>query len=176
MRSLSVHVVSGVDLAAEDRAAVLHLCSGAYNCDFEPLFGTFYDAIHILGCCDRRLVSHALWVPRWLQCSGRPPMRTAYVEAVATEQVYRGRGCASAVMDVLAAAITDFDVGALSPARSGIYLRLGWELWRGPLSIRTEHGPHATPDEDVMVLRLPRTPPLDLDAPLSVEWRDGEVW
>ena len=34
-----------------------------------------------------------------------------------------------------------------------------------------------TPDETVMILRLPRTPPdLDLDAPLSAEWRRGELW
>jgi hypothetical protein len=28
----------------------------------------------------------------------------------------------------------------------------------------------------VMILRLPCTPPLDLDAPLSAEWREGELW
>jgi hypothetical protein len=28
----------------------------------------------------------------------------------------------------------------------------------------------------VMILRLPRTPPLDLDAPLSIEWREGDLW
>jgi hypothetical protein len=34
-----------------------------------------------------------------------------------------------------------------------------------------------TPDEQVMVLRLPRTPAgLSLDAPLSAEWREGEFW
>jgi hypothetical protein len=27
-----------------------------------------------------------------------------------------------------------------------------------------------------MILRLPRTPPLDETAPLSAEWRPGEVW
>ena len=33
-----------------------------------------------------------------------------------------------------------------------------------------------TPEEQVMVLRLPKTPPLDLELPLSAEWREGEVW
>jgi hypothetical protein len=33
-----------------------------------------------------------------------------------------------------------------------------------------------TPDERVMILSLPQTPSLDLDLPLSVEWREGEVW
>ncbi len=166
----------GVDLPAENRATVLQLCSRAYDFDFEPLFRTFHDATHILGYCDGMLVSHALWVTRWLQCNDRSPMRTAYVEAVATAEAYRGRGFASAVMEELASAIADFDVAALSPARYGLYLRLSWQLWRGPLFIRTDDGPRSTPDGEVMVLRLPQTPSLELDAPLSAEWREGELW
>jgi len=27
-----------------------------------------------------------------------------------------------------------------------------------------------------MVLRLPKTGLIDLDAPISAEWREGEVW
>jgi hypothetical protein len=53
---------------------------------------------------------------------------------------------------------------------------LGWELWRGPLATRTDAGLVPTPDEEVMILRLARTPALSLDEPLSVEWRVGEVW
>jgi hypothetical protein len=34
-----------------------------------------------------------------------------------------------------------------------------------------------TPDETVMILRLRATPAdLDLHAPLSAEWRRGELW
>jgi aminoglycoside 2'-N-acetyltransferase I len=58
----------------------------------------------------------------------------------------------------------------------GGYARLGWELWRGPLFVRTDAGLMPTPDEEVMILRLPRTTPLDLDSPLSAEWREGELW
>lgn len=28
----------------------------------------------------------------------------------------------------------------------------------------------------MLILRLPRTPPLDLDAPLTGEWREGALW
>jgi aminoglycoside 2'-N-acetyltransferase I len=31
-------------------------------------------------------------------------------------------------------------------------------------------------EEQVMILRLPKTPPLDPNAPLSAEWREGELW
>ena len=34
----------------------------------------------------------------------------------------------------------------------------------------------ATPDDRVMVKLLPETPPLNLDDPLSAEWRAGELW
>lgn len=54
--------------------------------------------------------------------------------------------------------------------------RLGWETWRGPLFIRTADGLLPTPDEDVMIRRLPRTPALDVTQSLSAEWRQGELW
>ena len=173
---LRLQVVKAEDLSAEDRASVLTLCSQAYEGDFEPFPRTFRGATHVLGRRAGRLVSHALWVTRWLQVDSLPPMRTAFVEAVATAEAYRGRGFATAVMQRLAASIGDFDLGALSPADYGLYLRLGWEQWRGPLSIRTVDGLLATPDDEVMILRLPRTPLLDLDAPLSAEWREGELF
>jgi aminoglycoside 2'-N-acetyltransferase I len=57
------------------------------------------------------------------------------------------------------------------------YERLGWELWRGPLYVRAEAGLLRSPnDGEVMILRLPKTPDLDFDRSLSIEWREGEVW
>jgi hypothetical protein len=49
------------------------------------------------------LVNHAFSVTRWLQCGTLPPLRTAYVEAVATVDAYRRRGSAAAVMRKLVA-------------------------------------------------------------------------
>jgi aminoglycoside 2'-N-acetyltransferase I len=74
--------------------------------------------------------------------------------------------------------LADYDVGALSPSDPAFYERLGWELWRGPLSVRTATGLEASDSEEqAMILRLPRTPEaLDLTAPLSVEWRPGDAW
>jgi aminoglycoside 2'-N-acetyltransferase I len=78
----------------------------------------------------------------------------------------------------LASEIEGYAIGALCPNTDAmpLYRRLGWEIWRGPLSIRGEVGAIPTPDETLLVLRLPGTPVLDLDAPLSAEWREGEVW
>jgi len=156
---------------------VLTLCNRAYEGDLGPIFNTFIDATHVLGFLDTSLVSHALWVTRWLQVGTNPVMRTAYIEAVATEKVFQTRGFATSVMKRIAEEIQDFDLGALSPFSVAYYARLGWELWHGPLFIRTNEGLVRTPrNGDVMVLRLPGTPELDLNAPLSAEWRSGELW
>jgi aminoglycoside 2'-N-acetyltransferase I len=104
-------------------------------------------------------------------------MRTAYVEAVATEAEYRKRGFASMVMERLVGEIQDYELAALSPFSVDYYERLGWELWHGPLFIRVEDELMPSIDgEEVMVFRLPKTPVLDLNAPLSAEWREGELW
>jgi aminoglycoside 2'-N-acetyltransferase I len=77
----------------------------------------------------------------------------------------------------LADEVRDYDLAALCPSSPGYYVRLGWELWRGTLFIRTPEGPVRSPeDEEVMILRLPKTPDLDLTAPLSADWREGELW
>ena len=75
----------------------------------------------------------------------------------------------------LAAEVDDFDLAALWPDHPEFYARMGWESWRGPLFIRTDSGQIAPPEDRVMVLRLLKTPSLDLDAPLSAEWRKGEL-
>lgn len=143
----------------------------------EPVFNTFSDPTHVLGFYNGALVSHALWITRLLQVGDRPPLKTAYVEAVATDPAWRHRGFATAIMRRIAAEVQGFDLAALSPFDVAYYARLGWELWQGPLFIRTSGGLQPSPDdEQVMILRLPKTPPLDLTQPLSAEWREGELW
>lgn len=81
------------------------------------------------------------------------------------------------MMKRLVEEIEDFDFAALSPFSVAYYARLGWELWCGPPCIQAEEGMVRTPrDGDVMIFRLSKTPDLDLNAPLSAEWREGELW
>jgi GNAT superfamily N-acetyltransferase len=117
-----------------------------------------------------------MWVTRWLQLGEQRPLKTAYVELVATAPAMQGRGYASALLERFPSLVRDYELAALSPATEELYARLGWRSWRGPLSVRRDGGLISTPEERVMVLALPRTPPLDFDLPLSVEWRPGEVW
>lgn len=174
---LTIEVVPGRRLTGPQRRQVSALCTRAYGEDMEPLLRGFPDPTHVLGVVDGQLVSHALWVTRHLQPGALPELRTAYVEAVATDPAWRRRGFASALMRRVAAEVRAYDLAALSPFDVGYYARLGWEAWRGRLYVRTAAGRLASPESEiVMILRLPRTPPLDLTEPLSVEWRQGEIW
>jgi aminoglycoside 2'-N-acetyltransferase I len=172
----AISIIASHDLSGVDRAAVIALCSRAFEMDFASLFNTFNEPMHMLARLDGVLVSHALWVTRWLQAGNGPLLRTAFVEAVATDPVNQKRGFATQVMQTLQAAIVEYDLAGLSTGIPAFYSRLGWQSWRGPLFVRTEVGLLETPNDSVMVLSLPHTPPLDLDGPLSAEWRVGELW
>ena len=176
-KRLTFRVVAGKDLTPQERKAVVALCDLAYEEDFGVIIGQFVDPVHVLGFLDKQLVSHALWITRYLQPEGLLLLRTAYVEAVATHPDFQHRGFASEIMRKVVEEIQDFDIAGLAPFSVDYYTRLGWELWCGAMFERTESGLVASPPEErVMIYRLPKTPALDLDAAISVEWRVGEVW
>ena len=174
---LVISVVKQRDISENEYAEVLALCSNAYGQDFQPFLETFHDSGNVLGRHKGKLVSLGIWEPRWLQYPGLPPWRAAYIEAVATDERYRGRGFATVVMRRLAEEIKDFDIATLTTGLFDFYARLGWKFWRGPLFIRKADGIMSTPEvKGVMVLKLPKTPDIDLGMPLSMEWREGELW
>jgi aminoglycoside 2'-N-acetyltransferase I len=174
---LAIEVVDSGAIAGATLQEIIALCTEAYAEDFTRAFQILGRGVHVIGRLDGRIASHAMWVDRALQAGTGPKLRTAYVEAVATRPALQRRGFARDVLRRLAAAIAGYELGALSPTDDRFYAKLGWQLWRGPLFIRTDAGLEATPDEAVMILRLAGTPAhLDLDAPLSAEWRAGEVW
>jgi aminoglycoside 2'-N-acetyltransferase I len=124
------------------------------------------------------IVAHASVVERELHTGGHR-LRTGYVEAVATRPEHRGRGHASAVMgEVNGYVDRTFPLGALDTGLHAFYERLGWRTWRGPTFVRTASGLLRTPEDDggVMVRLTPASPELDLSAPISCEWRAGDVW
>jgi len=170
-------MIKGKDLSSDEQITIVAFCNRAFEEDLEGLLSAFADPTHVLGYLDGMLVSHALWVTRWLRADNGPLLRTAYVEAVATEQAFRGLGYAAAIMKRVEEEIQGYELGGLSPFSAAYYERLGWEQWRGPLYIRTETGLVPTPnDGQVMILRLPKTPAVDINVSLSAEWREGEVW
>ena len=174
---LTLKVIKNQDLSEKELIDIIELCSRAFNTDYRNFLNTFIGAIHVIGYYKEVLASHALWITRWLQVGNSPLMRTAYVEGVATDEPYRKRGFASEVMKRLAVEIADFEIAGLCTGLPDFYTRLGWEVWKGSLFSRKDG--ELIPSREgasVIVLPLPNTPPLDLSTPLSIEWREGEVW
>ena len=134
--------------------------------------------VHFVLEVDGRIVAHASVVERELHVGDRA-LRTGYVEAVATAPDRQGQGFGSIVMTDATAYIREaFELGALGTGRHAFYERLGWRTWRGPAFVRTPDGSRRTPDEEgfILVLETVMSPPLDLDSPISCDWRPGDVW
>jgi aminoglycoside 2'-N-acetyltransferase I len=179
---VNLEMLAADGLNHQARTEIIDLCESAYREDFSRLFELLPGATHMLGRDQRGvLVSHAAWVTRRLQPAGLPLLRTAYIEAVATAPNRQGQGFATTTLrrvgEILRTELT-WELAALSPSEHGFYVRLGWELWRGPLAIRRGGRLEDTPpEEQVMILRLPGTPPsLDTTSVLTAEWRPGELW
>lgn len=175
---ISLTVIPGKELTEKGFLEILALCSEAYETDFSPIMQSYGEHLtHVLLHSGTELAGHALWVARWLQAGDMSLMKTAYVEAVAVAPKQQGKGYATAVMKKLAESIDDYELAALSPSDAGFYERLGWELWRGKLYARKEGVIIPAKNESrCMILRLPETPVIDIDMPLSIEWRRGDIW
>ena len=163
-------------LSPRQTDAVRRLCDAAYGTATQPYFASLGPGEHLLGIQGGQLVSHLMWVTRWLEPHGHKLLKTAYVEMVATAPHAQRQGYASALLEHFVPLVSEYDLAALCPARDGLYRRLGWRYWRGLLSARKDGQVVPTPEERVMIMPLALTPKLDLDAPLSVEWRLAEVW
>jgi aminoglycoside 2'-N-acetyltransferase I len=178
-RSGTVMMLTTEELTPSHRAEVIQVCIAAHDSEeFRNLF-TFIPSggRHFLAYRDGALMSHAVATTRWAQPEGLPELKTAYVDAVSTRPSQQGLGYGSAAMNALVAGVADYDIACLQTDIPEFYERLGWELWRGPLAGRDEHGVIPTPEQHgVMVHRLPKTPPVDLDSHLSIERQPHRIW
>ena len=182
MTDVQLVVADAADLSGALRREIIELCEAAYDEDFSRLFEELPGSTHVLARMpDGALVSHAEIVARWLQPGDLPPLRTAYIEAVATASAWQRRGFATRVLDRLMEIVeadSSWQLAALSPAVPDFYARRGWEAWSGPLAIRRGDVLEPTSDDElVMIRRLATTPTtMDLSSRLTAEWRRGELW
>jgi aminoglycoside 2'-N-acetyltransferase I len=178
--STDLRIFKTEELDPVTRNAVIDLCVTAHQeDDFKNLFSYVPSGgLHVLAYQGGQLVSHAMVTTRWLQPEGQPLLKTAYIDAVATLPTHQGQGHGSTLMRRLAGAINDeYAIACLETDRETFYKRLGWETWRGALAGRSEQGLVPTPGQTgVMILRLSRTPPLDLDSALTIEHQGGRIW
>ena len=180
----TVRTVKTDGLTAEEVARLHELMRDAFADDEHGGF-TEEDWQHALGGthflieADGNIVCHASVVTRDLHVDGVPLM-TAYVEAVATDPVRQRQGLGSQVMRAVGDFIDsgEWQFAALGTGSQAFYERLGWRVWRGPSFVRAAGGDVATPEEDgyIMFRLTPRSPALREDAPISCEWRPGDVW
>jgi aminoglycoside 2'-N-acetyltransferase I len=179
---LRLRRVSTGDLTAREIAAIralLWMAFARHEGGFtEEDWAHSIGGVHIIGERNEEILAHASIVERELVVEDRAIL-TGYVEAVATHPGHHGRGFGSWVMEAVASEIREaYPLGALSSSRRTFYERLGWKRWIGPTYVRTEHGSVRTPDDDggVFVLLTPASPPIELTAPISCDWRSGDVW
>jgi aminoglycoside 2'-N-acetyltransferase I len=134
--------------------------------------------VHVLVEDDGEILSHGSVVERTLEIDG-VAVRTGYVEAVATWPEHQRRGFATLVMRAIGDIIRDaYELGGLSTPVPDFYERLGWELWTGRTFVRTAAATERTADDDggIMILRTPASPPFDVNADITCQWRSGDVW
>ncbi len=171
------------ELAADEIAAIRALMVVAFGDDEGERFEDddwdhAIGGLHVVLDLDGEIVAHASVVERILHVDDRP-LRTGYVEAVATAPDHQQAGHGSRVMADVGSWIQQrYELGALGTGRHAFYERLGWQRWRGPTFVRAPDGPRRTPDEEgfILVLRTPSSPAFDLTAPISCDWRRGDVW
>lgn len=142
--------------------------------DWEHALG----GMHALVRDGTAVIAHGSVVARRLLHGGRA-LRTGYVEGVGVHPDRRGEGHGARVMAALEQIIRGgYEVGALgsSDEALGFYTARGWQVWRGRSAALTPEGVRDTPDEDGGIFVFPVDAPLDLDAELICDWRDGDVW
>jgi aminoglycoside 2'-N-acetyltransferase I len=170
------------ELSAAETAALRELFHAAWSEgsngfteeDWEHARG----GVHFIIEAGGAIVAHASVVERELH-AGVHRLATGYVEAVATWPGRQRQGHGSAVMRKVDDHIDrTFQLGALATGIPAFFERLGWVGWRGPTFVRTSSGLVRTAEEDgqVFVRLTPTSPELDFSAPISCDWRPGDVW
>ena len=175
--TITVHVTDS--LSAMEKNGIVSVCNEAFPEAFDELFEFIPpDGIHICGQLPDGLCSHAVISKRDMIIDGMS-LRAAYVDAVATLPAKQGQGYASAIMrEAMHVAAKTFDIGGLSTFRPDWYRRLGWEAWKGLLSLRRGSEIITEPNikGTIMIYRFPHTPMFTCNQSLTASWRPGGGW
>jgi GNAT superfamily N-acetyltransferase len=134
---LLIEQIASAALTPQLTHALHNLCDAAYETPTASFFESLGPGEHLFGFHDAILVSHLMWVTRWLQPIAEKALRTSYVEMVATAPSAQRRGYASALLEKFASCVADYELAALCPATEGLYARLyRWSGDRGRFGSR----------------------------------------
>lgn len=174
---------ASAELSEREERELRTLCERAWaakGSEFRPVaWEAARGGTHFVIAPEGAVVAHAAVVDRTLEWDGRP-LRTGYVEAVATLPERQAQGLGSAVMRAVSAFVDErYELGALDTATPGFYERLGWVRWPGRTGVREPDGVRLTPEEDGKVLVRARGTALDVreDGLLVCDdGRPGDPW
>jgi len=180
-----MHVITrpSAELSEPEERELQTLCERAWTAKgsyFSPVaWRAALGGMHFVVAEAGVVVAHAAVVDRTLEWDGRP-LRTGYVEAVATMPERQRGGLGSAVMRAVNAFIDErYELGALNTATPEFYAQLGWVPWPGRTGVRRPGGVRLTPNEygKVLVHLSEGSPELRDDALLVCDGgRPGEPW
>lgn len=162
-------------LADGELAEIRALCELVYTDYDEDTWQQCLGGMHARVRVDGDLVAHASLVLRRLRVDGRW-RRCGWVESVAVHPAHRRRGHGHTVMAELEVLAPGFEMLGLCSSDEGLplYESRGWQRWRGPADALTPDGLRATPEEDSIYVKA--SAPLDLDGPITCDWREGDLW
>jgi len=174
-----IKTVRTAELSAEGLGEITRLMEAAFGESFEGYWDDIGPALHFMALEAGGVLAHACVVDRELHTQGHK-LLTGYVEGVATRPNRQGQGHSTRVMlAVNEFLVENYQLGGLSTGLNDFYTKLGWETWKGRTYIRMRDGAVdriAEEEGTVMILRTKTTPPLDIKARISAEWRPGELW
>jgi len=179
MTNLTIKTIPIHELDEATRKAIIDVCVAEHeNPEFYEMFDYFApDHVHVVAYRGDAVIGHAMVSTRWMQPEGHPILRSAYIDAVSVAPAEQGKGVGKAVMQQIASVIQDYEIAGLETDKFGFYESVGWERWPGSLAGRGENGLIPTPDQHgVMILRLPKTPPLNLNGLLTIEDQGARIW
>ncbi len=179
MSDLVIKTARADTLDDATRKAIIDVCVAAHeNPEFHDLFDFVSpDMVHVIAYRDDVVIGHAMVSTRWMQPEGHPILRSAYIDAVSVAPSEQGKGVGKAVMQQIAVVISDYEIAGLETDKFGFYESVGWERWPGSLAGRGANGLIPTPDQHgVMILRLPKTPALNLNGLLTIEDQGARIW
>ena len=179
LRMAGIMTARTAELSEGDLREITRLMEAAFGESFEGYWDDIGPALHFMALGTGEVLAHACVVDRELHTQGHQ-LRTGYVEGVAAWPHQQGRGHSTKVMQAVNEFLVEnYQLGGLSTGVNGFYAKLGWETWKGRTYIRMRDDALArTAEEDgtVMILKTKSTPALNTNAPISAEWRPGELW
>ena len=177
LRQLATHELEGAEVSAirEIMSAAFGSGEEAFSDDdWQHAIGGLHFVLDVGGL----IVTHASVVEREIRL-GESPLRTGYVEAVATAPDWQGQGFGTLVMTAVTERIRrTYELGALGTGRHHFYEQLGWRTWRGPAFVRLPEGTRRTPDDEgyILVLSTKTSPRFNGTESISCDWRPGDAW